>query len=209
MFSRMLITPVILMITGLLAFPAGAVDLDTLALVDIVEGITITETTALNFGDVALNDGTITIGTTGSVTDPNFLSFDATNASQGIFTVTAIAGSSDWFDCGWVTYSNAAKVRQLDVPATLIDAQGAVSEAVVAAIEMQQYQGAARCVRAAVLAEGKSREGENAAECSGAPQEVSSVQEHSGSPSFKRSGPSQVDTFISTTGTQGWQGPLR
>lgn len=49
-------------------------------------------------------------------------------------TVTAIAGSSDWFDCGWVTYSNAAKVRQLDVPATLIDAQGAVSEAVVAAM---------------------------------------------------------------------------
>ena len=46
-----------------------------------------------NTGDVALNDGTITIGTTGSVTDPNFLSFDATNASQGIFTVTAIAGS--------------------------------------------------------------------------------------------------------------------
>ena len=44
-------------------------------------------------------------------------------------TVTAIAGSSDWFGCGWVTYSNAAKVRQLDVPATLIDAQGAVSEA--------------------------------------------------------------------------------
>src|SRR5690606_2324187 len=49
-------------------------------------------------------------------------------------TVTAIAGSSDWFDCGWVTYSNAAKQRQLGVPATLIDTQGAVSEAVVAAM---------------------------------------------------------------------------
>lgn len=49
-------------------------------------------------------------------------------------TVTAIAGSSDWFDSGWVTYSNTAKMRQLDVPAALINAHGAVSEAVVAAM---------------------------------------------------------------------------
>ena len=94
MFSRIQKTLITLVIGGLLAAPAGAADLDTLALVDIVEGITITETTALNFGDVALNNGTITIGTAGTVTDPNFLSFDATAASQGIFTVTAIAGSA-------------------------------------------------------------------------------------------------------------------
>ncbi|MCZ4306201.1 CinA family protein [Zoogloeaceae bacterium G21618-S1] len=49
-------------------------------------------------------------------------------------TVTAIAGSSDWFDSGWVTYSNAAKMRQLDVPAALLDTVGAVSEPVVAAM---------------------------------------------------------------------------
>ena len=29
---------------------------------------------------------------------------------------TDIAGSSDWFDCGFVCYSNAAKVRDLGVP---------------------------------------------------------------------------------------------
>lgn len=48
--------------------------------------------------------------------------------------LTAIAGSSDWFDSGWVTYSNAAKMRQLGVPAALLDSVGAVSEAVVAAM---------------------------------------------------------------------------
>jgi nicotinamide-nucleotide amidase len=47
---------------------------------------------------------------------------------------TALAGSSDWFDRGFVTYSNAAKSELLGVPATLIDAQGAVSEPVAQAM---------------------------------------------------------------------------
>jgi nicotinamide-nucleotide amidase len=47
---------------------------------------------------------------------------------------TDIAGSSDWFDCGFVCYSNAAKTRDLGVPAKLIDAEGAVSDAVVRAM---------------------------------------------------------------------------
>ncbi len=48
--------------------------------------------------------------------------------------VTEVAGSSAWFDRGFVTYSNAAKQDMLDVPAELIAAEGAVSEAVVAAM---------------------------------------------------------------------------
>lgn len=48
--------------------------------------------------------------------------------------LTEIAGSSDVFDRGFVTYSNAAKQRQLDVPATLIAEHGAVSEPVAAAM---------------------------------------------------------------------------
>ena len=47
---------------------------------------------------------------------------------------TALAGSSDWFDRGWVTYSNAAKTESLGVPAALIEAHGAVSEAVACAM---------------------------------------------------------------------------
>jgi nicotinamide-nucleotide amidase len=47
---------------------------------------------------------------------------------------TALAGSSDWFERGFVTYSNAAKSEQLGVPALLIAQHGAVSEAVVRAM---------------------------------------------------------------------------
>ena len=47
---------------------------------------------------------------------------------------TDIAGSSEWFDCGFVCYSNAAKTRDLGVPERLIDTEGAVSDAVVRAM---------------------------------------------------------------------------
>jgi nicotinamide-nucleotide amidase len=48
--------------------------------------------------------------------------------------VTDVAGSSQWFDRGFVTYSNAAKQDLLDVPAATLEADGAVSEATVAAM---------------------------------------------------------------------------
>jgi nicotinamide-nucleotide amidase len=47
---------------------------------------------------------------------------------------TAIPGSSDWFDRGFVTYSNEAKEEMLGVPQELLKARGAVSEATVAAM---------------------------------------------------------------------------
>ena len=47
---------------------------------------------------------------------------------------TDLAGSSDWFERGFVSYSNAAKTDLLGVPAALIEAQGAVSEAVARAM---------------------------------------------------------------------------
>src|SRR5690242_854608 len=47
---------------------------------------------------------------------------------------TDIAGSSEWFDCGFVCYSNSAKTRDLGVPDKLIEAEGAVSDAVVRAM---------------------------------------------------------------------------
>ena len=42
-------------------------------------------------------------------------------------TLTEIAGSSDVFERGFVTYSNAAKEAMLGVPATILDRYGAVS----------------------------------------------------------------------------------
>jgi nicotinamide-nucleotide amidase len=47
---------------------------------------------------------------------------------------TTVAGSSDWFERGFVTYSNAAKVESLGVDAALIATHGAVSEEVARAM---------------------------------------------------------------------------
>jgi len=47
---------------------------------------------------------------------------------------TDLAGSSDWFERGFVTYSNEAKTELLGVDAALIDRDGAVSESVVRAM---------------------------------------------------------------------------
>ncbi len=49
-------------------------------------------------------------------------------------TCTDLAGSSLWFERGFVTYSNAAKTELLGVDAALIDANGAVSEKVARAM---------------------------------------------------------------------------
>lgn len=49
-------------------------------------------------------------------------------------TLTAIAGSSDVVERGYVTYSNAAKHECLGVPMALINAHGAVSEDVARAM---------------------------------------------------------------------------
>ena len=48
--------------------------------------------------------------------------------------VTGVAGSSAWFDRGFVTYSNAAKVEMLGVSPETLEKFGAVSEQI--AIEM-------------------------------------------------------------------------
>ena len=48
--------------------------------------------------------------------------------------ITDVAGSSDVFDRGFVTYSNAAKAEMLGVPADMIEAHGAVSEPVAQAM---------------------------------------------------------------------------
>jgi len=49
-------------------------------------------------------------------------------------TLTAIGGSSDVYDRGWVTYSNEAKREQLGVTAMMLEARGAVSGEVAEAM---------------------------------------------------------------------------
>jgi nicotinamide-nucleotide amidase len=48
--------------------------------------------------------------------------------------ITEIAGSSSWFERGFVTYSNQAKIDLLNVPAPLLETVGAVSEPVAQAM---------------------------------------------------------------------------
>jgi nicotinamide-nucleotide amidase len=48
--------------------------------------------------------------------------------------LTDLPGSSNWFDCGFVTYSNHAKQSLLGVDAALIENYGAVSQPVVEAM---------------------------------------------------------------------------
>jgi nicotinamide-nucleotide amidase len=48
--------------------------------------------------------------------------------------VTEIAGSTGWYDCGFIAYSNASKTELLEVPAALIAQMGTVSEEVAAAM---------------------------------------------------------------------------
>ena len=53
----------------------------------------------------------------------------------GIATaLTDVAGSSNWFECGFVTYSNEAKTRYLDVSPMTLEQFGAVSEETVRAM---------------------------------------------------------------------------
>ncbi len=60
--------------------------------------------------------------------------------------ITSVAGSSEWFDCGFVTYSNEAKQDVLGVSASTLSACGAVSEAVASEMAL----GALKASRAQV-----------------------------------------------------------
>lgn len=48
--------------------------------------------------------------------------------------ITRVAGSSAWFEAGYITYSNSQKTAQLAVPAALLSSVGAVSQEVVEAM---------------------------------------------------------------------------
>jgi len=55
--------------------------------------------------------------------------------------ITRIAGSSAWFEAGFVTYSNEQKTRQLGVPTPLFEQVGAVSREVVEAMARGAQRG--------------------------------------------------------------------
>lgn len=61
-------------------------------------------------------------------------------------SLTDLAGSSDWFERGFVTYSNAAKIEMIGVPESVIAEYGAVSEAVANSMASgARHHSAAEC----------------------------------------------------------------
>ena len=68
--------------------------------------------------------------------DKGFLLATAESCTGGGVStaITEIAGSTGWFDCGFVCYSNASKSEMLDVSAALIAQFGSVSEEVAGAM---------------------------------------------------------------------------
>jgi nicotinamide-nucleotide amidase len=80
--------------------------------------------------------------------EQNWMLATAESCTGGLIAAacTDLAGSSEWFDRGFVTYSYEAKTDQLGVDAALIQANGAVSEVVARAMAF----GAVRHSRARV-----------------------------------------------------------
>jgi nicotinamide-nucleotide amidase len=65
-------------------------------------------------------------------------------------TLTDVAGSSQWFIEGFVTYSNESKVRRLGLPRAVLQKNGAVSEATVRAMAIGALKRARAQVAVAV-----------------------------------------------------------
>jgi len=68
--------------------------------------------------------------------DNNQLLVTAESCTGGLIAklCTDIAGSSRWFERGFITYSNQSKVDMLNVDKTIIDTKGAVSQEVAEAM---------------------------------------------------------------------------
>lgn len=64
--------------------------------------------------------------------------------------ITDVPGSSQWYETGYVTYGNGAKIALLGVPAADLEAHGAVSEAVVRAMAVGALENSGAQVAVAV-----------------------------------------------------------
>jgi len=71
-----------------------------------------------------------------ALTEKNLLLATAESCSGGgvAHAVTEISGSSGWFECGFITYSNSSKSELLNISPALIAQHGSVSEEIAAAM---------------------------------------------------------------------------
>ena len=89
-------TLTVLTLVTLTATSAFAFDLPTTAAVEVVEGLTITQLTGMDFGQVADFDGVLVLATdpTTPLTDGDHISFDPAGYTPAIFEVTSIIGAT-------------------------------------------------------------------------------------------------------------------
>ncbi len=87
-----------------------------------------------------------------ALTDRGWRVVTAESCTGGLIaaTCTGLSGSSQWFDRGFVTYSNQAKIDQLGVSPELLAQHGAVSEPVARAMAQGALQRSAAQVAVAV-----------------------------------------------------------
>jgi nicotinamide-nucleotide amidase len=80
--------------------------------------------------------GTLAVALGAALLARDWMAATAESCTGGLVAgaITDVAGSSGWFDRGFVTYSNDAKEALLGVPAPLIVEHGAVSEPVARAM---------------------------------------------------------------------------
>jgi nicotinamide-nucleotide amidase len=81
--------------------------------------------------DSALFDLAVRVGRCLHASARRMVTAESCTAGWIAKAMTDVAGSSQWFECGYVTYSDAAKVRDLGVSQRTLDMHGAVSEATV------------------------------------------------------------------------------
>jgi hypothetical protein len=137
-FSRFSILALVLVA---LASSAGAVDLVTNAQVDIIEGITIAQTQALNFGVLVLNNGSVVVAAEdGSTTDADNLISDATNIAQGVFDVTSTVGADITVTCTAGTQPAGITLDTFTADWAGAGAEGAVPQTRTLAIATEELE---------------------------------------------------------------------
>ncbi|AKE52127.1 CinA family protein [Kangiella geojedonensis] len=86
----------------------------------------------------------------------NLMLVTAESCTGGLIAAscTELPGSSQWFDRGFVTYTNEAKHDMLNVPKELIEQHGAVSKEVVEAMAVGAFKKAGSKNRIAISVSG-------------------------------------------------------
>jgi len=78
--------------------------------------------------DLTLKELAKTVGDSLVLQDVSLATAESCTGGWVSMLVTSIAGSSSWFDRGFVTYSNEAKQEMLSIDSEVIEIHGAVSE---------------------------------------------------------------------------------